>query len=214
MSRKPQEFGKGSIEGVAAAESAANAVCPAALIPMLAFGIPGDTVTAVLLGEFLALYLNPGHVLFEQLREILYGLFAVLIATNVMLLFLGKVAIRYLRNIASIPNGLLMPVVTVLCFAGAFAINSSYFDLLIAFGGGVLGYAMRKTDVPVPPLVIALLLAPMLEQNLRQSLMFSDGSLAIFSTRPIAATFLAITLLSVAGIAWQAFRSRRPQPQE
>lgn len=206
FSKKPQEYGKGSLEGVAAAESAANAVCPAALIPMLVFAIPGDTVTAVLIGAFMAHGLNPGPLLFEKHGEIIYGLFAVLIVSNLLLLLIGRVAIRWLRNVAAVPNEVLMPIVAALCFAGAYAINSSTFDVMVALVAGIVGYAMRKIDLPVPPVVIALLLAPTLEQNLRQSLAFSDGSLAIFVTRPIALTFLTLTLVSVAAIVYRSLR--------
>ena len=212
-SKTPQEFGRGSLDGVAAAESGNNSVCPAALIPMLVFGIPGDTVTAVLLGAFLAHGLNPGPLLFEKHGDILYSFYAVLLFTNVALLLLGLVAIRWLRHISLIPNGLLMPAVIGLCFAGSFAVNSSYFDLIVTFVGGVAGYLMRRAEVPIPPLVISLLLAPALEQAARQSLMFSDGSLLIFVTRPISGVFVALTVISIAMIVWRNLATRRLQPQ-
>jgi len=205
-SKKPEEYGKGSIEGVGAAEAAANAVCPAALIPMLVFAIPGDTVTAVLLGAFMSHNINPGPLLFEKHGPLIYSFFAVLIVSNVMLLGFGWVAIRWLRNIGTISNGLLLPAVTSLCFAGSFAVNSSFFDIIVTLVGGVAGMIMRKLEVPIAPLVISVLLAPSLEQNLRQSLAFSDGSLDIFVTRPISAALLALTLASIIGIAWKQLR--------
>ncbi len=213
-SKKPKEYGKGSIEGVGAAESAANASCPADLIPMLAFAIPGDTVTAVLLGAFMAHNINPGPLLFEQHGPLVYSLFAVLIVSNLMLLVFGRIAIRWLRNIGMVPNGLLLPAVTALCFAGSFAVSSSYFDMFITLIGGVVGVVMRKLDVPTAPLVISLLLAPSLEQNIRQSLAFSDGSLDIFVTRPIAAGLLLLTVLSIAGFAWSRMRPGRTNDLE
>ena len=205
-SKTPDKFGKGSIEGIAAAEAGNNSVCPAALIPMLVFGIPGDTITAVLLGAFMAQGLLPGPLLFAKHGEILYSLFALLILTNVMLLAFGYLAIRYLRKITLIPSGLLYPLVTVMCAAGAFAVNSSFFDLIIMMAGGIAGYAMRKTGVPIPPLVIAMLLAPGLENALRQSLVLSNGDFAIFFTRPISA---GIAALLVAGIIFISFKSVR-----
>lgn len=197
------------MEGVAAAESAANATCPACLVPMLAFAIPGDTVTAILLGAFMAHNINPGPLLFQQHGELIYALFAVLIVSNLMLLVFGRVAIRWLRNIGFVPNGLLLPSVIALCFAGSFAVNSSYFDMVVTLIGGVVGVLMRKMNVPVAPLIISLLLAPSLEQNIRQSLAFSDGSLGIFVTRPIAAGLLLLTVLSIAGFAWSQIRQSK-----
>lgn len=208
-SKKPQEYGKGSLEGVGAAEAAANATCPACLVPMLAFAIPGDTVTAVLLGAFMAHNINPGPLLFEQHGPLIYSFFAVLIASNLMLLVFGRVAIRWLRNIGSVPNGLLLPAVTALCFAGAFAVNSSYFDMFVVLVAGIAGVLMKKLSVPVAPMVITLMLSPTLEQNIRQSLAFSDGSLGIFFTRPISAGFLILTALSVAGFIWSRTRAAR-----
>ncbi|WNJ99356.1 tripartite tricarboxylate transporter permease [Thalassospiraceae bacterium LMO-JJ14] len=208
-SKKPEEFGKGSIEGVAAAEAGNNAVCPAALIPMLVFGIPGDTITAVLLGAFMAQGLLPGPLLFQKHGDVLYGLFALLVFTNVLLVFFGYFAIRYLRRIALIPGGLMYPVVTVMCFAGAFAVNSSFFDLIIMVAGGGAGYLMRKTGVPIPPLVIAMLLAPGLESALRQSLAFSDGSLAIFVTRPISAGIFALLFGAILLAGFSTMRKRK-----
>jgi putative tricarboxylic transport membrane protein len=208
-SRHPEEYGQGSLEGVAAAESGANAVCPAALIPMLVFGIPGDTVTAVLLGAFMAQGLLPGPLLFVNHSEVLYGLFAFLLLTNVTLLVLGYGAIRYVVKIILIPKAVLLPIVATLCFAGSFAVNSSYFDVLVTVLGGFAGYVMRKTGVPVPPLVIALLLAPGFENALRQSLMFSDNSLIIFLTRPISAAIFALLVLVLAFSVWSGVRKKR-----
>jgi putative tricarboxylic transport membrane protein len=196
-SKRPEEFGKGSIEGVAAAEAGNNAVCPAALIPMLVFGIPGDTVTAILLGAFMAKGLSPGPLLFAKHGQIIYGLFAMLLITNVMMLALGYLAIRHVARLILIPQGLLMPAVLTICFAGSFAVNSSSFDVLITIAGGLAGYLMRKAAVPIPPLVIALLLAPGFENGVRQSLVLSGGDPTIFLTRPISAA-IAVVLIAAA----------------
>jgi len=206
-SADPDRFGEGSLEGVAAAEAGNNAVCPAALIPMMVFGIPGDTITAVLLGAFMAQGLLPGPLLFEQHGPVLYGFFAILLVTNAMLLVFGLGAIRYFRHITTISPGMLYPAVTVLCFAGSFAVNNAVFDWWIMIVGAALGYAMRKADVPIPPLVIAMLLTPGLENALRQSLTLSDGSLMIFATEPIAATLLAVLIVLVAVLVRRSLRS-------
>ncbi|MEM1344262.1 MAG: tripartite tricarboxylate transporter permease [Pseudomonadota bacterium] len=213
-SKAPERYGKGSLEGVAAAEAGNNAVCPAALIPMMVFGIPGDTITAVLLGAFMAQGLLPGPLLFAQHGPVLYGFFAILLATNVMLLVFGLGAIRYLRHITAIPPGVLYPAIVALCFAGTFAVNNAVFDWWIMLGGAVLGYGMRKAEVPIPPLVIAMLLTPGLEASLRQSLTLSDGSLTIFLAEPIAATLLAVVLAVVGWLAWRSLSTPNPTDRE
>ena len=207
-SKHPEKFGKGSLEGVAAAESGNNATVPATLIPMLVFGIPGDTVTAVLLGAFMAQGLLAGPLLFQQHGDIIYGLFCVLLLTNVMLLVFGYWAVQYLRKIVFIPRSILLPCVTVFCFAGAYAVSSDFFDVLVMIGGGVAGYLMRKVDMPIPPFVIGLLLAPRLENAVRQSLLFGDGSLSIFVSRPISAALLAIFAASFGFLVWRGIRGR------
>ncbi|MEO1723245.1 MAG: tripartite tricarboxylate transporter permease [Pseudomonadota bacterium] len=213
-SKAPEAYGKGSLEGVAAAEAGNNAVCPAALIPMMVFGIPGDTITAVLLGAFMAQGLLPGPLLFEQHGPVLYGFFAILLVTNVMLLVFGLGAIRYLRHITAIPPGILYPSVIALSFAGAFAVDNAVFDWWIMLTGAVLGYAMRKANFPIPPLVIAMLLTPGLENALRQSLTLSDGSLLIFVTEPIAATLLAIIAGIIGFLGWRSFSTARPPTKQ
>jgi len=219
-SRTPERFGKGSEEGVAAAEAGNNAVCPAALIPMTVFGIPGDTVTAVLLGAFMAQGLMPGPLLFTRDPETIYALFAFLMVSNVLLLLIGFAAIRWLRRIVLIPEGLLYPAVAALCFAGAFAVNNSVFDILVMMIGGLAGFGMRRIAMPVAPLIIGLLLAPGLEQSLRQSLTISRGSLDIFVSRPGALALVCVLGLVLAFMVWRGVSpflprttlQRRPDP--
>lgn len=213
-SRNPALFGKGSLEGVAAAETGNNATVPATLIPMLVFGIPGDTVTAILLGAFMAQGLLPGPLLFQQHGEVVYGLFGILLLTNVLLLFFGLGAIRFLRHVVLIPRTILLPCVTVFCFAGAYAVSSNLFDVLVMLIGGFAGYAMRKTAVPIPPFVIALLLASPLENALRQSLLFSTDGLLIFVTRPISAVLLTLFVLSIGFLAWRSLSDHRNRGPE
>jgi putative tricarboxylic transport membrane protein len=208
-SKTPDLFGNGSLEGVAAAESGNNATVPATLIPMLVFGIPGDTVTAVLLGAFMAQGLLPGPLLFQQHSEVIYGLFGILLLSNVLLLFCGLLAIRSFRHVVAIPQSILLPCVCVLCFAGAYAVSSNLFDVLVLLVGGFLGYAMRRTGVPIPPFVIALLLASPLENAIRQSLLFSEDGLLIFLKRPISATMLALLLLGIGIFAWRMVSARQ-----
>jgi len=210
-SRRPQEFGRGSLEGVAAAESGNNATVPATLIPMLVFGIPGDTVTAVLLGAFIAQGLLPGPLLFQQHGEVIYGLFGILLLSNLLLLGFGYVAIRKVRRVVELPQALLLPCVAVFCFCGAYAVSSDYTDVLVMLAGGFLGYLMRKGGLPIPPFVIALLIAPKLEQSLRQALLFGDGGPAIFVTRPFSAALTALFVASLGFLVWREVRTRRAE---
>lgn len=207
-SKARHEYGRGSLEGVAAAESGNNASVPATLIPMLVFGIPGDTVTAVLLGAFMAQGLLPGPLLFQNSGDTIYGLFGILLLTNVLLLGFGLIAIARLRAIVRVPQAILAPCVLVLCFAGAYSANQNMFDVGVLVAGGFLGYAMRKLDVPIPPFVIALLLGPGLENSLRQSLLFSPDGWLVFVQRPISATLLALLAAFLAFQAVAALRAR------
>ena len=209
QSKTPGLFGRGALEGVAAAESGNNATVPATLIPMLVFGIPGDTVTAILLGAFMAQGLLPGPLLFQQHSDVIYGLFGLLLLTNLLLLGFGLAAIRIVRHVVLIPHAILLPCVTVVCFAGSYAVSSNMFDVLVMLTGGFAGYAMRKAAVPIPPFVIALLLASPLENAIRQSLLFSAGGISIFVTRPISATLLGLFALSMGFVAWRALSRRR-----
>jgi putative tricarboxylic transport membrane protein len=196
-SREPEKFGKGSFEGVAAPESANNASVPAALIPMLVFGIPGDVVTAVLMGAFIAQGLTPGPLLFINHGPVIYGLYALLIVTNIALIFFGLVAIRAFSKLLLFPQAYVFSSVTVLAVAGSYAINSNLFDVTIMFLGGIAGFMMRRTGIPVAPFIISMLLTPMLENNFRQTLAMSGGSFSIFIERPISAGLLVFFVFIV-----------------
>lgn len=191
-SREPEKFGQGAHEGVAAAESSNNACVPGDLIPMLVFGIPGDVVTAVLLGAFIAQGITPGPLLFVNHGPVIYALYAILIITNIALIAVGLVAIRGFSGILKLPKIYVYSCVTVLAVAGAYAINSDPFDVTVMFAGGLMGFVMRRNGLPVAPFIIAMLLSPMLENSFRQTLALSDGSLWIFLERPISLVLIAI----------------------
>lgn len=208
-SKRPETFGKGAHEGVVAAEAGNNATVPATLIPMLVFGIPGDVVTAILLGAFIAQGITPGPLLFGSHGEIIYALFTLLVLTNVALIFVGLVAIRGLSSVIGVPRGVLLPCVVVICFAGAYSVNSDPFDVVVMVAGGVLGFAMRKYGFPLPPLIIAALLAPPLEASIRQALMLSGGDFSIFVTRPISGGLLLLCVVTVAWMTVRWMKTRR-----
>lgn len=196
-SKDPDSFGKGNLEGVAAAEAGNNGVAGATLIPLLALGIPGDVITAVILGAFMIHDLKPGPILFQQNLDIIYALFMGILLSSFYLLIVGSVAIRGLAKISNIPNSLLYPAVLVLCVFGAFAINNSTFDLIIMFVMGLLGFLMMRANVPAAPFLIAFILGPLLEDSFRQSLQMSAGDISIFVRNWICWLFLSLALTSV-----------------
>ncbi len=196
-SSDPDSFGKGNLEGVAAAEAGNNGVAGATLIPLLALGIPGDVITAVILGAFMIHDLKPGPILFQQNLDIIYALFMGIMLSSIYLFLVGSVAIRGLAKISNIPNSLLYPSVFVLCAFGAYAINNSSFDILVMFVMGVLGFLLLRSKVPAAPFLIAFILGPLLEDSFRQSLQMSAGDFSIFVRNWICWLFLGLAVVSL-----------------
>lgn len=205
-------FGKGEVEGVAAAEAGNNGVAGATLIPLLALGVPGDIITAVILGAFMIHGLQPGPVLFQENLDMIYGLFIGIMLSSFFLFIVGKASIRAFSRIAQIPKSLLFPIVLVLCVYGAYTINNTLFDVAVMMLTGVLGFAMLKTGFPAAPFLIAFVLGPLLEDNFRQSLLLSHGSFGIFFKSVICWFFWVLTIVTVTVIARRNisdFRDRR-----
>lgn len=196
-SKDPNSFGKGNIEGVAAAEAGNNGVAGATMIPLLALGIPGDVITAVILGAFMIHGLRPGPILFEQNLPMIYALFMGIMLSSIYLLVVGKVAIRFFSKVANIPNRILYPIVFVLCVYGTYAVNNNAFDILVMLSMGLVGFAMLKLDIPVAPFLIAFVLGPLLEDNFRQSLLIGDGDPTIFVRNTICIVFWILTSVSL-----------------
>jgi putative tricarboxylic transport membrane protein len=208
-SRTPETFGRGNVDGVIAPEVAANAVCGAAIVPMLIFGIPGDIVTAIMMGALIGQGLQPGPNLIAENPTVFYSLFANMFLSMLMLAFFGFIAVKFAGRILSVPRPILFAAVALLCVAGTYAVGSSLFDVGMMMAFGFLGYLMRKLDIPVPPLVLAFILSRLIEQSFRLSLIQGDGTLLIFVQRPIAAGFLALTAAVVAGLLVQQWRAWR-----
>jgi len=195
-SKNPEKFGKGSLEGIAAAEAGNNAVCGATFIPLFTFGIPGDAVTAVMLVAFIAQGLRPGPRMLIDHREIMYMILTGLFLCNFANLIMGKIAIKYFyKPLSSLPSGFVYPVVLVLCFFGTYAVNNSMFDLLVLVLSGFLGYLMKKNEFPFAPAIIAFLLGARLESNFRRALLMSEGNYLIFIQRPISLFFLILSVI-------------------
>jgi putative tricarboxylic transport membrane protein len=185
-SRHPEEFGKGSPEGVAAPECANNVVTATALVPLLGLGIPGSNSAAVLMGGLLLHGLTPGPMLFEKTPEVVYGLYAGLLAANIAMFVLGLVILTPCLWLVSRPRHYLMAFILALIVTGVYALDQSLFDVGIALGVGVVGYGLRYFGVPQLPMVLGVVLGFMIESNYRRSLQISGGDHAIFFTDPVS----------------------------
>jgi len=206
ISRRPEEFGRGAIEGVAGPESANNAASAGAMVPMLTLGIPGSATTAVMLGGLMMWGLRPGPLLFEKNPDFVWGLVASLYIANMLLLALNIGFIPLFVRALRVPYPILMTLIIVFCITGAYAQNNKVWDVGQMLVFGVVGYVMRKLHYSPAALVLALVLGPLAERALRQSLILSDAGLLIFFTRPIAA---ALTLVALAAVAVPVVRSVR-----
>ncbi|WP_053362535.1 tripartite tricarboxylate transporter permease [Bacillus sp. FJAT-27251] len=193
-SKDPDRFGKGSLDGIAAAESGNNGSTGGTLIPLMTLGIPGDVVTAVLLGALMIQGLRPGPELFTNYGDIVYTVLVGFILINVILFFQAKLAIRFFAKVTLIPATILLPVVLGLCLVGTFAVSNNLTSVGIALFFGVIGYFLPKYGFPVTPMLIAMILGPIAEESLRQSLILSEGSIGIFLTRPISIIFILLTI--------------------
>jgi putative tricarboxylic transport membrane protein len=197
QSKTPEEFGKGIPDGVVASESANNAAVGGALIPLISLGIPGDTVTALLLGALVVHGLTPGPLLFQNNGDVVYGIFAALLVANVAMIAFLYWGMRVFTKVLSIPQYILLPIIMVLCVVGAIGVNNRLFDAGALLFFGILGYIMVKFKFPVAPIILGFILGPLLETNLRRGLMYTQGDFLPFLTKPIAAFFLGLALLSV-----------------
>ncbi|GAA4717454.1 tripartite tricarboxylate transporter permease [Brevibacillus fulvus] len=213
FSKDKERFGKGEMKGVAACEAGANACTGGALVPLLTLGIPGDAVTAVMLGALMVQGLQPGPQLFSNNGDLVYTLFIGMIICYIIMCLMGLLASRYFAKVVEIPKQILTPIILVLCMVGSYAINNSFFDVVIMAAAGVVGYFMQKYDFPASPIVLALILGPMAEGQFRRSLALSSGSYDIFYTRPIPLVLLllsAITLLTpIVKAFWQQRKTAR-----
>ncbi len=208
-SKVPDKFGTGYEEGVIASESSNNAVTGGALIPLLTLGIPGDPITAIMLGGFLVHGLIPGPMLFVEQGPFVYAIFASMLVIYLLLLAYGYFGAYLFSTILRLREALLVPIILVICFVGAYAVNSSLFDVGLSLVFGVLGYFLTKFEFPLAPIVMGLILGPIAEEGLRQSLIVSGGSWLIFVTEPFSAVFLGITALIILHKAYALVRPPR-----
>jgi putative tricarboxylic transport membrane protein len=198
LSKHPEKFGTGAIEGVAGPESANNSGTAAAFIPLLTLGLPFNVVTALILVAFMVHGVTPGPFILAKNPDVFWGVVTSMYLGNVMLLILNIPLIGIFVNILRIRYAILAPLIALVCFVGAFSQSYNAMDVLLMILFGFVGYFMRKFDFDPAPVMLAYVLGPMLERALRQSLILSSGSPMIFLTRPISAMLLAVTLLALA----------------
>jgi putative tricarboxylic transport membrane protein len=195
MSKTPERFGKGAIEGVAGPESANNAAAGGALIPLLALGIPSSATTAILMGAFIMYNVQPGPLLFEKHPAVVWGVIASMFFGNLMLLVLNMPLVRIFARMMEIPTKYLLPLILAICVFGIYAVQGNVFNLIVLVVFGIIGYLLVENDFPAAPLVLGRILGPMLENNLRRALTGSNGDFSIFLTRPVSALLLTSAVL-------------------
>lgn len=196
-SKAPQEFGKGSIEGIASAEAANNAVCSAALIPLLALGVPGDTGAALLMSAFIVQGLTPGPLVFTESIDTVYGIYAGFILCNLVLSVVCLLTWKLFRRICSVSVTIIFPAVAIFCAIGVYAFNQNMLDIWIMLFFGVVGYILTKFKFPITTLLIGFILSPLFEKNFRRALVLSRGNPLTFISSPLCILFWLATALSV-----------------
>ena len=196
-SKHPEDFGTGVPEGVAASECANNACSGGAMIPMLSLGVPGDSNTAVLMGAFILQGFQPGPMMYVDHLNIVYAVFMSMILANIAFLLVGMAGVRVFAHVISIERKLLIPAIMVLSLVGSFAINQNMFDVGLALLIGVVGYLLQKYGFPLSPILLALILGPMSESNLRRFMQIDDGQFWKIFTKPICVIFIVLAIASL-----------------
>nr|WP_235225462.1 tripartite tricarboxylate transporter permease [Vibrio sp. ER1A] len=197
ISKKPEEFGNGSPEGVSAPEAANNGVTGGALIPMLCLGVPGDAVAAIMIGSLTVQGIQPGPLLFQNDASTVYAIFIGLLIANVFMLILGLSSVRIFTKVLSVPKPVLVPTIMLLCFVGSYALNNNMFDVAVMLFFGVVGYFFQKLEISASPLILGLILGPMAESNFRRALLMSRGDYSTFLSTGICWAFFTLIIISL-----------------
>ena len=195
-SKHPENFGKGEINGVIASECANNAVTGGALVPLLSLGVPGDSVTAILMGSLMIQGLTPGPSLFLDHADTVNGIYVMLVIANIFMLILGLSGIRLFLKVLKVPTSTLMTCVLALCCVGAYAVRNNAFDVGVALVLGVFGYLFVKCGYPTTPALLGLILGSTIETNFRRAMTISNGDITTFITRPISCVLLIIAVIA------------------
>lgn len=208
ISRRPEKFGKGAIEGLAAPETANNSAAVGAFVPLLTMGIPGSGTTAVMLGALIMLGVKPGPLLFENDANMVWSLIDSMFLGNIFLFLINIYMVRVFIKVLDIPPKVLYPIILVLAFIGAYTMNYSIIDFFILIIFGVVGLFMKLYDFPIAPMVLALIVGGEMEQNFRKSIVASGGSLDIFVGSPIAIVLLILTIISICYPIFTSWRKK------
>jgi putative tricarboxylic transport membrane protein len=209
FSKHPEQFGKGAIEGVAAPEAANNAAAGGSMVPLLALGIPGSATTAVMLAAFQLYGIQPGPLLFQNNADLVWTLIASLYIANILLVVLNLPLVGVWARLLRVPYGILYSAVLVFSTLGAYSLQGSLEDVGIAWALGIMAFIMRRYGFPIAPVLLALVLGPMIEQEFRRAMTISSGDLMIFFTRPISATLLFVSAVSIAAAFATSQKNRR-----
>ncbi len=194
MSKEPEKFGTGHVEGIVESGAANNSALAGAWIPALVFGIPGDSITAIVIGVLYMKNMNPGPTLFTQNPQNIYAVYLLFIVANIIMVPLGFLCIKAAKQILRVPRNVLMPVILLFCIVGSFAINNTPFDVGVMLVAGVIAYVLEENGFPVAPAILGVVLGTMLEENFVSSMIKSAGDLTAFFSRPVAATLGVLTL--------------------
>ena len=195
FSKEPEKFGTGHVEGIVESGAANNSALAGAWIPALVFGIPGDSITAIVIGVLYMKNMNPGPSLFTNNPQNIYAVFLIFIIANIIMIPLGILCIKVARRILKVPRNILMPVILMFCVVGTFAINNDSFSIGVMLVAGLLAYVFEDNDFPIAPAILGVVLGSMLEENFITSMIKSDGNLGAFFARPIAAVLASLTIL-------------------
>lgn len=209
-SKQSKRFGTGIVEGVVASESANNGTGGGGLTPTMALGVPGDAVSAIMMGALILHGIQPGPLLIVEFPDLVYGVFVAYFVAHFFMLGLQLYGIKVFVRLTRIPLYVLIPCILVLCSVGSFSIHNRFFDIWVLFIFGLMGYAMAKVKLPLAPMILGVILGPMAESNFCRALM-TDSDLSLFITRPISAFFLVLSLLSLLMPFYKSYRARNKQ---
>ena len=213
LAKDPSRFGKGAIEGVAGPEAANNAAAAGAMVPMLSLGVPGSGTTAVILGALIMFGVRPGPEMFTTNANLVWALIASMLIGNLLLLIMNLPLAGFFAKLLAVPYSWLYPPILALCIAGVYSQSNSIEDAWLLVGFGALGWLMKRFDWPMPPMILGLVLSPLFETSMRQSLTMSLGNPMIFVSRPLSAGLLAFAALAlivpILMVAWRQLRSGR-----
>src|SRR3954463_1962822 len=213
LSKEPEKFGTGHVEGIVESGSANNSALAGAWIPALVFGIPGDSITAIVIGVLYMKNMNPGPTLFTTNPQNIYAVFLLFVVANIIMIPLGWMCIKVAKRILKVPREVLMPVILLFCIVGTFAINNSLFEVTVMLVAGIVAYVLEANRFPIAPAILGVVLGGMLEENFITSMIKSDGNVGAFFSRPIALGLAMLTLVVwFAPLVMKVARSKRPVP--